>query len=320
MGRRVAIVGVGNVMVDIANYCAHFTRLRRDHRDRAARARSRRPTTTASSRTSRTPSTATLYRAGDRAHPAAAARPPGQNPDELLPRSRPSPSRRRGPARACASASSPRPSAWWRRAAAWSGSRSRRTGSSARATGSSRSAPARSRVIPATPWCSRWATAWTRTRACRTRTGSISPCPARIPPPPTRSGIPRPSGRGRACSWSAGPGGPATASWAARGSTPRPASSTSLGWLADRPKRPRAEAERVVAVGARHARRARGAAVVTYPDVQRIEAAEKARAAADERRGVQVRAATARCSDAIRELGARPRPEQRAGAAPRATP
>ena len=24
MGRRVAIVGVGNVMVDIANYCAHF--------------------------------------------------------------------------------------------------------------------------------------------------------------------------------------------------------------------------------------------------------------------------------------------------------
>src|SRR5258705_12956881 len=24
MGRRVAIVGVGNVMVDIANYCAHY--------------------------------------------------------------------------------------------------------------------------------------------------------------------------------------------------------------------------------------------------------------------------------------------------------
>ena len=53
-----------------------------------------------------------------------------------------------------------------------------------------------------------------------------------------------------------------------------------LPYLAARPKRPRAEAERTVeALEEKLA--ARGVEVVRYADVQRLEAAEKARAAAD---------------------------------------
>ncbi|HUM14585.1 MAG TPA: FAD-dependent oxidoreductase [Candidatus Nitrosotalea sp.] len=51
-------------------------------------------------------------------------------------------------------------------------------------------------------------------------------------------------------------------------------------YLAERPKRPRAEAERVVE-RLRQTLTARGAVVVDYPAVQRLEAAEKARAAAE---------------------------------------
>jgi ferredoxin--NADP+ reductase len=52
------------------------------------------------------------------------------------------------------------------------------------------------------------------------------------------------------------------------------------GHLAGRPKRPRAEAEQAVA-SLRRALAERGATVVDYPAVQRLEAAEKARAATE---------------------------------------
>ncbi len=52
------------------------------------------------------------------------------------------------------------------------------------------------------------------------------------------------------------------------------------GYLAARPKRPRAEAERAVE-SLRRTLAERGAVVVDYAAVQRLEAAEKARAAAD---------------------------------------
>ena len=52
------------------------------------------------------------------------------------------------------------------------------------------------------------------------------------------------------------------------------------GYLAGRPKRPREEAERAVA-SLRRTLAERGAAVVDYPAVQRLEAAERARATAD---------------------------------------
>jgi hypothetical protein len=51
-------------------------------------------------------------------------------------------------------------------------------------------------------------------------------------------------------------------------------------FLAERPKRPLAEAERVVD-GLRRALAERGTAVVDYPAVQRLEAVERARATAD---------------------------------------
>ena len=53
-----------------------------------------------------------------------------------------------------------------------------------------------------------------------------------------------------------------------------------LPYLAARPKRPRAEAERTVEA-VKQALAARGTAVVDYPAVQRLEAAEKARASAE---------------------------------------
>jgi hypothetical protein len=52
------------------------------------------------------------------------------------------------------------------------------------------------------------------------------------------------------------------------------------GYLADLPKRPRAEAEQAVE-SLRRTLAERGGAVVDYAAVQRLEAAEKARAAAD---------------------------------------
>jgi ferredoxin--NADP+ reductase len=53
-----------------------------------------------------------------------------------------------------------------------------------------------------------------------------------------------------------------------------------LPYLAAHPKRPRAEAERAVDA-VKQALAARGAVVVDYPAVQRLEAAEKARASAE---------------------------------------
>jgi len=53
-----------------------------------------------------------------------------------------------------------------------------------------------------------------------------------------------------------------------------------VAFLAERPKRPLADAERAVEA-LRRALDARGTAVVDYPAVQRLEAAERARAAAD---------------------------------------
>ena len=188
MGRRVAIVGVGNVMVDIANYCAHFADCdeivaiaRRGPFEKAYDDREFEDVEDAFDHA--------LYREEiERIRPRLVAA--GQNPTSCSPRSRPSPSRRRGPAPACASASWPRPKRVLAEGAAWPGSRWRRTGSSARATASLRSAPARPRSSRPTPWCSRWATGWTRTRVSRTRTGSTSRCPATIRPRPTRCSIP----------------------------------------------------------------------------------------------------------------------------------
>ncbi len=142
MGRRVAIVGVGNVMVDIANYCAHFTDCdeiiaiaRRGPFEKAYDDREFEDVEDAFDHA--------LYREEiERIRPRLVAA--GQNPDELLDRAR-------GQARAVAPR--PRPPALplpgvaqargRGGTVAWSGSRWRRTGSIARATASSRPAPAR---------------------------------------------------------------------------------------------------------------------------------------------------------------------------------
>jgi len=79
IGRRVAIVGIGNVMVDIANYCAHFTDCDEISRSRARPVREgvRRPRV----RDVEEPSTTRSTREIERIGPTVAA---GQNPDELL--------------------------------------------------------------------------------------------------------------------------------------------------------------------------------------------------------------------------------------------
>ena len=136
--------GVGNVMVDIANYCAHFCDCdeiiaiaRRGPFEKAYDDREFEDVEDAFDHA--------LYREEiERVRPRLEAA--GQNPDDLLDRARrQARARRRERAPGCASASSPRPGAWSPRAAAWSGSRWRRRGSSARATASPRSAPASSR-------------------------------------------------------------------------------------------------------------------------------------------------------------------------------
>jgi len=225
MGRRVAIVGVGNVMVDIANYCAHFTDCeeiiaiaRRGPFEKAYDDREFEDVEDAFDHA--------LYREEiERIHPRLVAA--GQNPDELL------------AALAAKPEGSPRTRARLRfrflaspkRVLAEGGrvvgleveeNRLERKGDRIVAIGTGETS-----VIPADTVVFAVGDRVDEDAGLPTRTDSISLCPARIPPQPTRCSIPRPGSRSRASSWSAGPGAPATAWWAARDSTRRPGSGTS---------------------------------------------------------------------------------------------
>ena len=224
MGRRVAIVGVGNVMVDIANYCAHYCDCdeiiaiaRRGPFEKAYEDKEFEDVEDAFDRE--------LYRQElERLRPRLEA--VAQNPDELIKAlaTRPEPAE---PTRARLRfrfLASPK------RVVAENGrvigldveeTRLERKGDRINAAGTGEISRS-----PATPWCSRWATGWTSASASPTRTASTSPrpMPRRIRARPTRSGIPRATAGCPASSWWAGRAGPAMVWWGAPGSTPRRAS------------------------------------------------------------------------------------------------
>jgi len=278
MGRRVAIVGVGNVMVDIANYCAHFCDVdeviavaRRGPFEKAYDDREFEDVEDAFDQA--------LYREElERIRPRLEAA--GQNPDEpmaaVAARGEPSPRcRTRLRFRFLASP---------RRVVAENGrvvgleveeTRLERKGDRVAAVGTGVTA-----VIP----CD------TVVFAVGDRVDEHAGLPYRDGLYPTVPGD-DPAGAYQVLDETAGKAraGVYVVGWARRASDgvvgrARLDAETGIkhvsAFLAERPKRPLAEAERVVD-GLRRALAERGTAVVDYPAVQRLEAVERARATAD---------------------------------------
>jgi len=278
MGRRVAIVGVGNVMVDIANYCAHFTDCeeiiaiaRRGPFEKAYDDREFEDIEDAFDHA--------LYREEiERIRPRLVAA--GQNPDELL------------AALAAKPEASPRTRARLRfrflaspkRVLAEGGrvtgleveeNRLERKGDRIVAVGTGEAS-----VIPAD----------TVVFAVGDRVDEDAGLPYKDGLYLTVPGE-DPAAAYQVLDPAAGKAQPGVfvVGWARRASDgvvgrARLDAETGIkhvaGYLAARPKRPRAEAERAVE-SLRKTLAERGGSVVDYPAVQRLEAAEKARAAAD---------------------------------------
>jgi ferredoxin/flavodoxin---NADP+ reductase len=278
MGRRVAIVGVGNVMVDIANYCAHFTDCeeiiaiaRRGPFEKAYDDREFEDVEDAFDHA--------LYREEiERIHPRLVAA--GQNPDELL------------AALAAKPEGSPRTRARLRfrflaspkRVLAEGGrvvgleveeNRLERKGDRIVAIGTGETS-----VIPADTVVFAVGDRVDEDAGLPYKDGLYLTVPGEDPAAAYQvldpaAGKPQP--------------GVFVVGWARRASDgvvgrARLDAETGIrhvaGYLATSPKRPRAEAEQAVE-SLRKTLAERGGAVVDYPAVQRLEAAEKARAAAD---------------------------------------
>jgi ferredoxin--NADP+ reductase len=278
MGRRVAVVGVGNVMVDIANYCAHFADCdeivaiaRRGPFEKAYDDREFEDVEDAFDRA--------LYREEiERIRPRLEAA--GQNPDELLAAlaARPEPSPRARARLRFRFLASPR------RVVSERGrvvgleveeNRLERKGDRISAVGTGETA-----VVPVD----------TVVFAVGDRVDEHTGLPYRDGLYLTAPGD-DPAAAYQVLDPAAGKALPGVfvVGWARRASDgvvgrARLDAETGIkhvtAYLADRPKRPRAEAERAVEA-LRRTLAGRGGTVVDYPAVQRLEAAEKARAAAD---------------------------------------
>jgi ferredoxin--NADP+ reductase len=278
MGRRVAIVGVGNVMVDIANYCVHFCDCdevvavaRRGPYEKAYDDREFEDVEDAFDHA--------LYREElERIRPRLQAA--GQNPDELI----------------AALAAKPEPSP---RA---------RTRLRFRFLASPKRVVAEGdRVVGLEVEETRLERKGDRIAAVGTGQTSLIPCDTVVFAVGDRvdedAGLPYKDGlyltvpgEDPACAYqvldpaAAKPmPGVFVVGWARRASDgvvgrARLDAETGIkhvaGYLAERPTRPAVEAERVIE-SLRETLRRRGTAVVDYPTVQRLEAAERARAAAD---------------------------------------
>jgi len=278
MGRRVAIVGVGNVMVDIANYCAHFCDVdeviavaRRGPFEKAYDDREFEDVEDAFDQA--------LYREElERIRPRLEAA--GQNPDELM--------------AAVAARGEPSPRC--------------RTRLRFRFLASPRRVVAENgRVVGLEVEETRLERKGDRVAAVGTGVTAVIPCDTVVFAVGDRvdehAGLPYrdglyltvpgddPAGAYQVLDETAGK---ARAGVYVVGSARRPSdgvvgrarldAETGIkhvsAFLAERPKRPLAEAERVVD-GLRRALAERGTAVVDYPAVQRLEAVERARASAD---------------------------------------